>query len=206
MIVLCMEIQTENLFQFLNDSDCITCFYKHLNVSFPVPVYAKQSKRFLGTVNYFRDFIRNQSSLVYLLHALIAYCHKTRKIQWTTEALKAYKGIKFQVSKYTIMHFMSDTTPVTLHTDTSDNGVGGYLFQTVDGVNQPIAFVSRSLTNAQLRWSVIQKEAYGISYSCMYLESLLGDRPFTIRTDHRNLLFIRQSSNRMTVRWYMALL
>ena len=39
----------------------------------------------------------------------------------------------------------------------------------------------------------------------MYLESLLRDRPFTIRTDHRNLLSIKQSSNRMIVRWYMAL-
>ena len=102
------------------------------------------------------------------------------------------------------MYFMSDTAPITLHTDASDYGVGGYLFQTVDGVNQPIAFVSKSLTSAQLRWSVIQKEAYGIYYSCMYLESLLRDRPFTIRTDHRNL-FIIQSSDRMIVRWYMLL-
>ena len=39
----------------------------------------------------------------------------------------------------------------------------------------------------------------------MYLESLLRDRPFTIRTDHRNLLFLKQSSNLMIVRWYMAL-
>ena len=55
-------------------------------LDFPVPVYAKQLKRFLGTVNYFRDFIRNQSSLVHSLHALIADYHKTRKIQWTAEA------------------------------------------------------------------------------------------------------------------------
>ena len=96
------------------------------------------------------------------------------------------------------------TAPIILHTDALDYGVGGYLFQTVDGVNQPIAFVSKSLTSAQLRWSVIQKKGHGIYYSCMYLESLLRDHPFTIRTD-RNLLFIEQSSHRMIVRWYMAL-
>ena len=38
-------------------------------LDFPVTLYAKQVKKFLGTVNYFRDFIRNQSSLVHLLHA-----------------------------------------------------------------------------------------------------------------------------------------
>ena len=144
---------------------------KQSALDFPIPVYAKHLKSFLGTVNYFRDFIRNQSSLVHLLHAIIADYDKTRKIQWTTEALKAYKDIKLQVSKCTIMYFMSDTAPITLHTDSLDYGVGGYLFQMVDGVNQPIAFVSKSSTSAQLRWSVMRKEAYGIYYSCMYLES-----------------------------------
>ena len=83
------------------------------------------------------------------------------------------------------MHFLSDTKPITLHTDASDYGVGGYLFQTVYGVEQAVAFVSKSLNKSQLRWSVIQKEAYGIFYSCMYLQSLLRDRFFTVRTDHR---------------------
>ena len=82
----------------------------------------------------------------------------------TTEALKAYDDIKLQVSKCTFMYFMSDTAPITLHTDASDYRVGGYLFQPVYGANQPIAFVSKSLTSARLRWSVIQKEAYGIYY------------------------------------------
>ena len=39
----------------------------------------------------------------------------------------------------------------------------------------------------------------------MYLQSLLRDRLFTVRTDHRNLLFITEASNPMIVRWYMAL-
>ena len=100
---------------------------------------------------------------------------------------------------------MSGTAPITLHTDASDYGVGRYLFQAVHGIDQHIAFVSKSLKKSQLRWSVIQKEAYGIFYSCMYLQSLLRDRLFTIRTDHRNLLFITKASNPMIVRWHMAL-
>ena len=34
-------------------------------LDFPKPIIAKQLKSFLGTVNYFRDFIRNQSSIVH---------------------------------------------------------------------------------------------------------------------------------------------
>ena len=42
---------------------------------------------------------------MHLLHALIADNHKTRKVQWTTEALKAYEDIKLQISKCTIYVF-----------------------------------------------------------------------------------------------------
>ena len=39
----------------------------------------------------------------------------------------------------------------------------------------------------------------------MYLQSLLRDRLFKIKIDHRNLLFIKETSNPMIVRWHMAL-
>ena len=53
------------------------------------------------------------------------------------------------------LHFPDYTSPITLRTDASDFGVGGVLFQTIDGIENPIAFVSKSLTEIQLRWSVI---------------------------------------------------
>ena len=53
---------------------------------------------------------------------------------------------------------MSNTTPITLHTDASDYSVDGYLFQTVDGIDQPLAFVSKSLDKSQL---LSGNEAYG---------------------------------------------
>ena len=174
-------------------------------LDFPLPIVSKQLKSFLGLVNYFRDFVRNQSSIVKPMHALIADYHPSSKLQWNSEARNAFQIVKTEISKCTTMHFLNDIDPITLHTDASDYGIGGYLYQTVDGKDHPIAFVSKSLNSSQLRWSVIQKEAYAIFHVCMHLESLLRDRLFTIRTDHRNLLFITQASNPMIVRWYMAL-
>jgi RNase H-like domain found in reverse transcriptase len=87
------------------------------------------------------------------------------------------------------MHFINDTDPIYLHTDASDFGIGGYLFQLIDGKEVPVAFVSKSLTTVQLKWAVIQKEAYAIYCCCIFLKTLLRDRVFTIRTDHKNLLF-----------------
>ena len=74
------------------------------------------------------------------------------------------------------MHFMSDTVPITLHTDASDYDVGGYLFQTVDGIDQPATFVSKSLNKSELRWSVIKKKLMEYSTPvCTYSHSCAID-------------------------------
>ena len=86
------------------------------------------------------------------------------------------------------MHLLTDINPITLLTDASDYGVGGCLFQAIDAKEVPVT---------QLRWTVIQKEVFAIFYCITFLESLLRDREFAIRTDHRNLLFIHQNSNPM---------
>jgi RNase H-like domain found in reverse transcriptase len=78
------------------------------------------------------------------------------------------------------MHFLNDFDPICLHTDASDYGIIGYLFQIVDGMQHPVAFVSKSLAATQSRWSVIQKEAYAIFFTIIYLQSLPRDRMFTI--------------------------
>ena len=91
----------------------------------------------MGTVKYLREFIRNHSVIVKPLHDLIANYDKTRRIVWTPETTEAFNEMKLQVSKCSTMHLLSDTAPITLHTDASDYGVVGYLFQTVNGVEQP---------------------------------------------------------------------
>jgi RNase H-like domain found in reverse transcriptase/Integrase zinc binding domain len=61
------------------------------------------------------------------------------------------------------------------------------------------------LTEVQLRWSVIQKEAYAIFHCSSQLDYLLGDRKFIIQTDHRNLTYMQKNTNSMVIRWYIAL-
>jgi hypothetical protein len=104
------------------------------------------------------------------------------------------------------MYFVDPDLPLYLHTDASDYRIGGYLFQIIDDVERPCAFISKSLVASQLRWSTIQKEAKSIFYCCKELDYLLRDRPFILRTDHDKLRFIYDSSNQMIIRWFMALM
>ena len=91
-------------------------------------------------------------------------------------------------------------------TDTSDYGIGAYLYQLIDGTERPIVFISKSLSGPQLKWSSIQKEEYSIFYSVASVEYLLRERKFRLLTDHHNLTFVGDSVNAMVVRWKLALL
>ena len=174
-------------------------------MNFPEPIFAKQMKSFLGLANYFREFVPNHSTVVHPLQALIPEYRRSNRLVWSAEARLAFTAVKTLIDDCPTMYFLVPDGEIFLHTDASDYGVGGYLFQLVDNKERPVAFVSKSLTSSQLRWPVIQKEAYAIFVSIKDLTHLLRDRTFVLRTDHKNLLYISESSNPMIIRWYMAI-
>jgi transposase InsO family protein len=174
-------------------------------LDFPRPITFKQLKSFLGFINYLRDFLRNHSMTVQPLHRLLTNYHKSSKVNWTPETIQSFEDAKASVRVIPTLCFLNDDDPITLCTDASDFGVGGYLYQTVDGVDKTIAFLSKAFVGTQLKWSTIQKEAYAIFWCCKTLQHLIGDRKFRLLTDHRNLLHLKTSSNPVIVRWAIAL-
>ena len=173
---------------------------------FPKPVNNTQLRSFLGFINYFRDYVPNHSNVVSPLTQMINHsAAKKTAVQWTPEGTVAFYKIKQLIPISPKLYFIHDTAPIVLMTDASDYGVGGYLHQTVDGVQQLVALVSKAFTVTQLKWTVIQKEAYAIYHCCTHLDKILRDRHFVIETDHKNLMFLKTDSNAMVIRWWMAM-
>jgi transposase InsO family protein len=127
-----------------------------------------------------------------------------RKLNWSDKAVNAFEGVKKEIEKCPTLFFVDELAPITLQTDASDYGIGGYLFQTVVGEERPIMFLSKAFTRPQLRWSPFEKEAYAIIFCIKKLDYLLRDSKFTLQTDHRNLLFLKEGSDAKVVRWNMA--
>ena len=67
-------------------------------IDFSTPTISEHLKSFLGIANYFRDFVRNLSSIVKQLHSLLQNYNKTKKIVWTVETLAAFTNIKTEIS------------------------------------------------------------------------------------------------------------
>lgn len=170
-------------------------------IDFTKPMVAKGLKSFLGLANYFRDHIKNHSHIVRPLQNMIRDYKKGHKLYWNEETSNSFNEIKMAINNCPKIFFVQDDAPIFLHTDASKYAIGAYLFQIVQTKEQPIAFLSKTLTDSQLNWSTFEKEAYAIYYAFHELEYLLHDRHFTLRTDHANLAFIKDSGSEKVRRW-----
>jgi len=75
-----------------------------------------------------------------------------------------------------------------IQTDASDVGVGVVLSQLDDdGVENPVAFGSQSLSARERNYSTTEKRAYAIVYALRHFRVYLLGRQFKLVTDHKAL-------------------
>ena len=117
---------------------------------FPMPRKMTELRSFLGLTNYFRDHVPNHSNVVAPLQKMILHASKKQALLIWTDA-DAFYIIKQRIAENPLLYFIHDTAPITLMTDASDYGIGGYLYQEVDEKKQLVALVSKSLTRTQLK-------------------------------------------------------
>jgi transposase InsO family protein len=177
-------------------------------IAFIQPRTVKELQSFLGLVNYFRDHLQNHSMIAYPLHQMLTAATKavTKTITWTEQGTDAFYKLKDLVNKCPKLYFIDYNLKIILYTDASDYAHGAYLCQlrpSQDGasVEEPIRFLSGTFHGPQVRWSTIEKEAYAIHFALLKMDDLLGGVPFTIRTDHRNLLFMNNHGSRKVAQW-----
>lgn len=174
-------------------------------LQFELPTFGKQLKSFVGFCNYFRDHVENFSTKMFPLNELLKDYDKRRRLVWTEQSRQAFEDMKMAIHNCPSLYFIDDLLAIFLHTDASKYGIGAYLFQlTPDGRELPIAFISKTLSDTQRRWHTPQKEAYAIFYAFKQLDYLLRGVHFTLRTDHKNLIYINDTMTEMVIRWKIA--
>jgi transposase InsO family protein len=178
-------------------------------LDFPLPQRKHQLKSFLGLANYFRDHIRDHSTITSSLQVHLGNYSKREQhspLHLDTAAHTAFNLLKERIQNCPKLFFVDDHSPIHLYTDASTYGIGGYLVQMVhDPVKktneQPIAFMSASLQGGPLKWEIPQKEAYAIFAAIKKFEYLLRDRAFTIHTDHQNITYLNTSFLSQVRKW-----
>ena len=172
---------------------------------FRKPDTQKQMRSFLGLTGQFRDHVRHYDRFAGPLQETYHDYKPYNKINWTEQLESCFVGLQAVIHTCPQLHFISDNGPIILETDASQYGIGAYLYQIIDGIKRPIAFMSKTLTKAELKWSTIEKEAYAIFVAFRKFEHLLRDVHFTLRTDHRNLTFLNVEAREKVKRWKLAI-
>lgn len=155
------------------------------------PKDTSQLKSVLGQINYYRKFIPHAAAIAEPLHRLL---RKGVPWQWSSQCDQAFKSLKNALLQTTCLCAYDPSKPLVLAADASDYGVGAVLSHIVNGIERPIAFVSKTLTPAQKNYSQIEKEALAIVFGIKKFHDYLYGRRFTIQTDHKPLLPLLKAS------------
>jgi len=152
------------------------------------PTTVSEVKSFLGLVNFYGKFIPKMSHLCEPLNNLtrdnVKWC-------WTGNCRHAFDEIKKCVSRSPLLANFDQSVPVGIACDASSVGLGAVLFHKYpDGSERPIAFASKSLSDAERKYSQIEKEGLSIVFGIKKFTQYLYGRRFSLETDHHPLLSI----------------
>lgn len=157
---------------------------------FPVPKTAKQLRRFLGMVNFYRRFIPHAAEIQAPLNSLLTgSVRASQPVDINGNSLKAFNDCKDSLCNAAMLAHPDSTLKLGLVTDASDKSIGGVLQQCRDGQWEPLAFFSRKLSPSQIKYSPYDRELLAVYESIRYFRHMLEATHFTIYTDHKPLCY-----------------
>ena len=159
---------------------------------YPAPTNKKGLQRFLGLINFYNRFIHMASNHLKPLHTAVAKSSK-KFFVWGNDQIAAFTNVKQILTHKVTLSFPDPNAPLILKVDASDVAVGAVVEQVVNGIPQPLSFMSHSLSKTQQRYSTFDRELLAAYLAIKKFKYLLEGRSFTIYTDHKPLTFALNS-------------
>ena len=156
---------------------------------FPRPKNAKNIKQFMGLAGYYRRFIPDFAKIARSLHSLL---QNVKRFLWENAQENAFVTLKQKLCSSPILQYPNFNEPFIVTTDASDYALGGVLSQGPIGKDLPIAYTSRALISAELRYKTTEKELLAIMHAVKQFRQYFYGRKFTLVTDHGPLLWLNK--------------
>ena len=149
----------------------------------PAPKSVSELKSYQGMINYYQKFLPYLSSVLAPLHELL---REENRWHWGKE--QAFQKFKdFLKSSRLLVHYDSQKK-LTLACDASQYGLGAVLSHRMDdGSEHPIAYASRTLSNAERNYSNLEREALALVFGVKKFHQYIYGRHFSLLTDHKPL-------------------
>ena len=144
----------------------------------PPSTDSKSLKRVHGMLSYYSQWIKNFSEKI---RPLI----NTKQFPLNENALDVFKLLKNDVEK-SVVGAIDERLPFEIETDASEFSLAATLNQN----GRPVAFFTRMLNNAELKYPSIEKEAAAIIEAIRKWKHYLTGKRFVLITDQQSVAYM----------------
>ena len=125
---------------------------------------------------------------------------------WSSDCQEAFLEIKRLLCSPPILHTPSSQDYFILETDACTTGLGGCLKAIDHHTKQEyiVAYHSRKFSQSELKWNIVEQEAYSVVHNVNYFRHYLIGKRFTIRVDNRIVTYLQSKhhpKNRKLLNW-----
>jgi hypothetical protein len=162
---------------------------------FPEPTNAHEIRQFIGTVGYYRSFIRDFASIAKPLTCLTG--HRT-PFKWTKKERDVFHTLR-QAVLDKVLNAPDLGGEFLIQCDASGIGLGAVLMnrprKSTDGKFLPVSFISRALQGAEVNYSTTELECLAMVWSIEKFSPYIELTPFSVETDHIALKWLLNTKN-----------
>ena len=173
--------------------------------NFPLPKSVKQLQSFLGSINYYRTFVKGLAAVAKPLYALTSPA-APKIVSWSSEHKDIFEQLKKMVVGL-VLHLPDLNGQFTIQTDASGYGLGAVLLAHKEGQLLPCSYISRGLTGPEKNYSVTEQECLAVVWAIEKFRMFVECREFIVQTDHKALVWLmglKDPKGRLA-RWAMKL-
>jgi len=147
------------------------------------PENKKELLSFIGLVNFYGRFVEAFSRII---QPLLELRKNQNVFEWTPRHQEAFDKLKCALASEPIVRIYDPAKELTLTADASEKAISAVLSQE----NHPVLYLSRTLSEAESRYSNVEREALAIVWATQRARHFLLGRKFKIISDHRPLEFL----------------
>ena len=142
-------------------------------------------QRFMGMVNQMMKFSPNIAQISKPLRELLS-----TKNAWTWEAIHedSFIKLKEEISSPRVLALYDPLARTKISADASAYGLGAVLLQKQHDQWRPITFSLRSLSETELRYAQIEKEALALTWALEKFSEYTLGKVIQLETDHKPLV------------------
>ena len=155
------------------------------------PTTKKGLRSFLGSISYYRKFVKNISNLTAVLTPSTLHLAPS-KVLLSEVMVRAFHKLKSSLVNLCVLTVPVLSDHFILQTDASARGLGAVLSVIRSGEELPVVYFTCQLRGAERNYSTAEMEALAVVASIEHFAHNLYGREFMSQTDHKALV------NRMT--------